>query len=488
MNINPSYYLTILFLLTSFSISAQYNRYWSNSFNTDASLLSGAVVGGGSGITAIYYNPAQIADISYKKFAITANIFSFYNTNFKNALVEGEKTSDLKFRVQPRFVAYLLRPEKWKNTSIEICTFTRDSYKYEQLSRSVREVDVIATYPGDEEFIGDFYYRCEYEDYWIGGGIARELSPKWKFGVSGFYSYSYIRYNYNVTTRAYNLDNKSLDLVEYNYNHYISGFTSKILFKGGLTYSGDKWQFGMAVTTPSMRITGSSTVSREVSTHNIHNQDGSRKEDLLITDQQLKLRTNFKTPFSLSLGTKRSFRKHSIYLSAEYFGGIDPFAMINQTQNQVLSSGGGYSIPSDNWLGVSSKREGITNIAFGWRGDINDHLELMGGFRTDFSFDKYDGAHDYHNPAEIITPSIDQYHFTSGVEFEFLHSDVIIGIQYSYSKDQHLEQFADFSDPIEYDPSTNTILQGYRNNSMSIWENTMSIFLGFTYNINNQGN
>ncbi|MEE4258080.1 MAG: hypothetical protein V2I47_13665, partial [Bacteroidales bacterium] len=50
-------------LLSSLSIqlNAQSYNHWARSFNEESSLLAGAVVGGGAGPSAIYYNPAGIS-------------------------------------------------------------------------------------------------------------------------------------------------------------------------------------------------------------------------------------------------------------------------------------------------------------------------------------------------------------------------------------------------------------------------------------------
>jgi hypothetical protein len=56
---NKSIFIAVLIFL-SFLPTGQSHHYWTRSFNEESSLLSGAVVGGGSGPSAIYYNPASI--------------------------------------------------------------------------------------------------------------------------------------------------------------------------------------------------------------------------------------------------------------------------------------------------------------------------------------------------------------------------------------------------------------------------------------------
>ena len=67
----------ILFnLFASNSLVAQPNNYWSMGSNTPSSLLAGAVVGGGAGITSIFYNPAGISDIEQNKLALNASLLA----------------------------------------------------------------------------------------------------------------------------------------------------------------------------------------------------------------------------------------------------------------------------------------------------------------------------------------------------------------------------------------------------------------------------
>ena len=73
------YHRIIFFLvvvLPLFSVGQSHN-HWTQSFNEESSLLSGAVVGGGAGPAAIYYNPASIAEITESKFSLHASLFSF---------------------------------------------------------------------------------------------------------------------------------------------------------------------------------------------------------------------------------------------------------------------------------------------------------------------------------------------------------------------------------------------------------------------------
>ena len=81
----------VIFLLLFFPwvLKAQFNNYWSYNFNEGSSLVAGAVVGGGAGPSAIFYNPAIISEISASKLSLNASLFAYDIFNAKNVLGDG---------------------------------------------------------------------------------------------------------------------------------------------------------------------------------------------------------------------------------------------------------------------------------------------------------------------------------------------------------------------------------------------------------------
>ncbi|AZQ62995.1 hypothetical protein EI427_12310 [Flammeovirga pectinis] len=486
---NYKYSFLILILLYQIPSLAQTGRYWSNSFNTDASLLSGAVVGGGSGIAAIFYNPAQVADIDYQKFSITANIFSTYIYNYSDALGSGNSYSDWNFKVQPRFVAFLLRPKNWDKTSIELASFTRDNANTELRSRTTHQLDILSATPGIDEYIGDFYYRLDYEDYWLGASIAKKMSDKFSLGISAFHSYVSMNYTYDIEANAYNLnqskqiDNEDFYVANFKNTQSIKGYTSRIILKIGLKYSLKNLDLGLAVTTPTMAYAGESEIYREVAVNNVSVNSTTPLPNMLVTEFQDELVTNFKEPFSVAVGGTYYREKSSFYFTAEYFAAIKKYNQITDRPPGPEVTNNLIGIRTENWLNNTTSKDQVTNVAIGWRNRVSKNVEIISGFRTDFTYDEYDGGSDNLYPSEITIFSLDQYHVTAGAQFRVLKTDIIAGLQYSISYKDNLPQIANFDNPIEFSAKDRVVLQGYRNNTMSINENTLSLFLGFTYNI-----
>jgi len=101
-------YLAIIVLVMSVwprFVSSQSTNYWTRSFNEESSLLAGAVVGGGAGPTAIYYNPASISEVEASKLSLNASLFSFDIITLKNALGNNIDIGSTKFNIEPRLIS-----------------------------------------------------------------------------------------------------------------------------------------------------------------------------------------------------------------------------------------------------------------------------------------------------------------------------------------------------------------------------------------------
>src|SRR5258706_15603931 len=105
--IKIGYLLMAMLLSVSHSLLAQSTNYWSRSFNEESSLLSGAVVGGGAGPSAIYYNPASISEVVASKLTLNASLSSVEFIGIKNALGDELNLSSTRIALEPRFLSFM---------------------------------------------------------------------------------------------------------------------------------------------------------------------------------------------------------------------------------------------------------------------------------------------------------------------------------------------------------------------------------------------
>ena len=121
---------------------SQTDNYWSWSFNTHSTLLAGAVVGGNAGPSAIYYNPALIDHDKVPSLSLSANLISLQFFSAKNIAGQGIDVDKFIFKVQPRFVSYIL-PNKNEKIGFEAAILTPVSEDISFTVQHFDELDII---------------------------------------------------------------------------------------------------------------------------------------------------------------------------------------------------------------------------------------------------------------------------------------------------------------------------------------------------------
>ena len=258
-----------------------------------------------------------------------------------------------------------------------------------------------------------------------------------------------------------------------------------MLWKLGLQYNKGQWGIGLTATTPSLNIYGEGSAKREVSRSNIFNpQSGERVIDFGVTDYQEKVKADLKDPFSLAIGLhfQSKDNKNSLLFTAEYFFPIEAYEMLSiepgsqQATPAVLDSLGESIIPT------VRQANSVLNVAVGYRKYLNEKVSFLGGFRTDFSAADTDPFEN--NNFLLSRIPYDQFHLTAGsaviIKEKF---ELLGGLQFSRGYRNNVNQLANFSDPIEYNPQTGQSLQGVLLPEMEVKYLAFSLFFGFSYEI-----
>jgi len=240
---------SLIIILTAWSVTgeiyAQTCRYWLDSFNNEASLMAGSVVGGNADITAIYYNPAIIADIQNSKISISTSLININDYSLKNAVGTNQDLKEWQFIVQPRFFSYLFRSKKFIDLSWEFAIFSRRSEQI-NTSRTVQyKTDILQTYPGQEQYTANIDYNFKYSDYWGGFGAAYRFNNELSLGVSLLVSDKVLHYNYNLDINTFPTGSDISDTSFYNTNwkhlEKIYQYNINVIWKIGIQYKAEQW-------------------------------------------------------------------------------------------------------------------------------------------------------------------------------------------------------------------------------------------------------
>jgi hypothetical protein len=479
-------------------VSSQSTNYWTRSFNEESSLLSGAVVGGGSGPTAIYYNPASISEVKASKLSLNASLFSFDMITLKNGLGTGIDINSTKFNIEPRFLSYMIKSKRFDKWSFEIAILNNENGKF-LLTESVDDkMDILKGIPGDERYFAFYKFSKQFRDDWGGFGASVRISERLTAGVSMFITVKSLEFEHSLEINAYPLEDsipennlaEPLYVASYGSSNYLKFNDYRLTWKIGFLYQKDNYSFGMNITTPSLGgiySDGKRDYRKEQQTNITSPESGEPLPDYVIADYQEKenVSVNYKTPFSLAAGFTyyRPDKEQIFYISAEYFSRIEPYRWVEAEESAHIGSTGfiSSSLLSE-WLTYINGAKALFNAAFGISWKLKQDLQLLGGFRTDFSNKINLDYRNFEDFQKLPTIQTNLYHVTCGLSWNILGQDLITGLQYTLGYNKNLKQLANLSDPVEFNTAEMAALQGTRTYEMDQVFHSISLYLGASFN------
>lgn len=496
--------LIIIALTLSATSNAQLmNHYWALNFNSQSSLLSGAVVAGDGGNTSIYFNPSTISEIKNgSNLSFAASLFTWGVYYYKNALGDGDNIYNVSFNVQPQFLSYSYRPKDSK-FAFAFSAITRMKERFDINYYDSRMIDIISSTPGKENYNVSYKYFLDYNDNWFGIASAYDVSHKFKVGGSLFLSVNYISYRYTLSTSAFSpTDTLWVSGVPnptpVTRSHYTENFRFvdyRLIGKIGFSYVLERWRFGLNITTQSLSLFSTKKEARrEYSMANVTNPDNGEYMPGYEVAQGLMrddINTRIKYPFSVAFGLiyqSKSKPENKFYFTAEYFYGIDPYKIIDAPIDDKITSGIVYdNMDNKDWLSFADVAKPILNIAIGYRWQIKDKLMFLNGFRTDFNNIRNADYGKYSNYNKINTTDINIYHYSGGFQFYLLKKYLLVaGGELSFGYEEDREQIANFSQPIEYNSTDGRVLQGSLEDNMDVYYFGFNIYLSATFKFGNK--
>lgn len=490
--------IVILACLITQIAASQSTNYWTRSFNEESSLLSGAVVGGGSGPTSIYYNPASISEVKASKLSLNASLFSFNFININNALGEDININSTRGQIEPRFVSYMIKSRRFKNWSFEIAVLNNENTKAYITEGVDEQIDILGNIPGNERYFALYQYASTFRDDWIGAGGSVKLSDRITAGISMFVTVKSFNYSQSLAIEAHSLydslvsqnEDDTYYVASYENSEYLKFNDYRLTWKGGLLYHTDQFSLGLCVTTPSLGgiYSDGKRVTRSKKQNNISDPDsGEPVPDYVVADfkEKKEMSVGFKTPLSLAAGFNYYFPggKRVLYTSFEYFKGLSPFRMVEAEENSDI--GPDFikdQVEFSEWLTYVSGATPVFNAAFGYSWTLKKGLLLMTGFRTDFNARKGLDFGDLEEYNKTLSINLDLYHVTCGLSWNIFGQDIITGLEYTLGHSKNQQQIANLSDPVEYIPSEQLALQGIPGNDMNSWMNAISVYFGASFN------
>lgn len=477
----------IFFTITLTCISglhAQMSGYWSESFNTKASLLSGAVVGGYEDESSIYYNPSILSDSGESKLTFAAGLFTFDHTRFENALGDGQNAIHYSTSVAPNFISVHLYPKDPFALVWQAAIFTKTKYDG-YINQEVRmNTDILQYSVGQEQYLGRFSVRNEFEDTWFGIGIAKFIGDQWSIGTSLFGQYKHLRYTYKKASVAMpDLDLNANGHVAQNLESITASATNwRTVAKIGVNWQiNDEVAVGLVTTIPSIRVMGKSEVVLSAGIVNIADTEtGDFYADFAIDERGTEMKADFKDPMSIALGIDWKLDKWRWNITTEWFSKLDAYRIIDERTGDVFVSASGIGEFSGENLSFVGGGNNVLNFAIGVEQYVSEKRSRIFGFKTNFdarnnfSYGELDGLN------KLLDVRGNYFNFSGGTNFSFLNFNILFGLQYAFSSNEGLRQFANFTSPQEIIPSGPYVLEGVPKNNMTFKGKTISLFISLT--------
>ena len=487
----------VVLMLAQGCLFGQGAYYWSQNFNEESSLLSGAVVGGGAGNASVYYNPAAISESKSSSLAINASLFSLNMFSAKNALGDDINLSSTKIIIQPRFVSYNYVPQKAPKFSFEFVVMNTQLIELKFANSVQYYMDILKSLPGNERYIANLNYHNYFREDWIGGGASYALNDHFYVGASMFARVKTIRYNYLLDIQAHplqdtvNAGGTQVPFYSASNNQYqfLNLNNYRLVWKLSMFYKKDRFSCGLTITTPSVNIySDGKRVSKKFEQSNISNPDGEGfLPNIMIIDYRDKddVNVNYKDPLSIAAGfvLKSKDDKRALYSTVEYFFPIDAYKIVQVDANPQVSDNKTYEgLSEKEFLSYWYGNRWVLNAAVGFQWTPRENLRMLGGFRTDFNYQNnfdYGDRKDFNSLRQMTA---DLYHITGGAIFTIKGQDIMFGLQYSLGVNQNQQQIINLTNPVEFNTEENGALQGTRNNSMNQLSNQLGLFFGAKFN------
>jgi hypothetical protein len=463
-------------------------RYWDQNLNSEAALLSGAVVAGEGGIAAIYYNPATISQMTKNSLSLSANLFSTYFFRAENAIGDALPADRVQFDVYPRIITLTLNPKKSPDLTIELAYFTKTD-EYIQINEGYSLTgNIIASNPGQENYTGEYYLRSRIQDHYGGAGFGYKLSDALRVGFSALVSYKDDQFYNLITADAFTgpfNDNTAQYLCDSRFSENHTMYDVRLVTKMGFHLKKDDWAFGANINVPSIKLFGNGTTVKQFEYSNIHKDPlDPNGSSLFWGGRQRQCPAHFKDPFSIAAGTNfySSSGKSILLFTAEYFFGIKEFKYIQASADPGEEGYNFTPYEPDVWLTTTSRQKPVLNAGVAFKQHLNSLLTISGGFRTDFNYNKpsNDPALPEFNRKNIY--NLDVYHLNSGLGYNFKRGSIILGMQFSFGMDKNQSQVVNLTVPVEYVNERVMPLTGNLKDNVTTRYFDVSVYFGFLFN------
>ena len=491
MPMNAKHILLILLIsLMALSARPQLSHYWNFNFNDESTMLAGAVVGGGAGVSSIYYNPANISESKRSNFTINAGLMQLDVWKLKNPLQKGEHINKVKLTLQPRFISFLIQPRNHPNIIFGFATMNKSKTKMSFGQNHSEVIDILSRTEGPDRYFASYFHDVEFNDQLVGAGGSYRLNEHFSVGLSMFFQFNSLQYQYKLDLQAYPVeteDEGDFYVANFIHNELVEFNTYELYWQAGVMWRSDKFGLGFSVKTPHWQLwaDGKRDLYKQQQANITDSESGLPVPDYIISDSKIgkeaKVKARYPVTAALGFTFRHPGRDLNYYATMEFFGRVKPYLLVEAEPDPNMIGGDFTSeLGGKEFISYASGANPVVNFAFGFLWQLSEKLELLGGVRTDFDYQNKLDLKEYSAYNQINFFRSNTYHLTAGAKFYIQQHYIMAGFQRSMSAERKLTRIANIDDPVEYLPGQ-LPLQGPPINDMTYTHNGLSFFFGATF-------
>ncbi|WP_439185053.1 hypothetical protein [Carboxylicivirga taeanensis] len=415
--------LLTIFLLSwgTIRLYSQDANRWSQQYGTRSILLSNSIIGGVNDLSAVYYNPARIAQLEEKGVVISANVYEWYSLSIDNAFGDNKKLSNSDFRGVPSLAAGTFYVPFLKKHYFAWAILNRQNSSNHFSYRDQFYGNVITEIPGQEYFGADVQLASNEKEDWAGVSWAYNINEHLSIGSSIYLSVLKSSKNLLINMQALSDADQSAFYryrKQYSLEHY-SG-----LLKVALSYRNEKYNVGLTLKTPSIRLTGTGDYIFEEYSSGI--VDSNLDKKVYLSGFQNDLKTNHISPLAIGFGVSRKVGKNSLHFSAEYYQGVPKYTLMESESFIGQSNGETYGFK------LVDEYKSILNAGLGVEIYLSDKFSLYSSICSDISAvssDMRGFVEDHETRKSVFNANLN--HYAGGLVMDLDNVDITLGLSYT---------------------------------------------------------
>lgn len=407
--------ILILLIIITVQLSAQDVHYWSQTYGTESTLLGGAVIGSVDDLGATYYNPGKLALTNDPNFLFSARIFEYRYLGIKPNDANINGVSESYLRPSPAFIVYNLSSDWLGKHRLAFSILTRHNFDVRLKTRFVGNVK-------SSDVSNELLYEGEVDEYWGGITWSYPLKGKYKvgIGITNYFTVRNYRTRNSISIQGADTSNTIgvfSALTEYDY------YNIGVLWKAGISYTFERIRFGLTITTPTLNLFGSGETDINIHSSGSDIDGDQQPDELLISDYQKDLPSNYNSAFAIGLGIYYKFVDLKIHFACEYYGDVSKYNVL--TTNEFQSQTGGFTLSNN----LTHALKHVFNFGFGLEYFVNQKITVYGAFVTDRSALNTD-ENTNHSYVQW-----DYYHVTAGASLSYEEFELTFGLSLAFAGD-----------------------------------------------------